>query len=323
MRATYLTFVFALIAACAGSDTSTPDGGGPDGGMNDAGPGQVITEGNFSRCRDDVRLGRFTVALRQAFSSAQGRFSDGVNPITVFDTEIEEGACRLLRPPSLFCDPGCMSGTTCAADGSCIAQPQDRDFGEITFTGLSADFSVSAQPPIFFYNFTGTLPHPAFDPSSAVTASSPGGDFDSFTLNARGTEAMQTTLSTVAIARGSGADVTWTPQSNGDDVRVEIELNIANHGGTPGRIECLVPDTGSFSIPVVLVDTLLNGTASGFPSLRLTRHGSGAALTGPGCVELRLQSEILLPVDIPGLISCSGPQDCPAGQTCQGDLTCG
>ena len=55
------------------------------------------------------------------------------------------------------------------------------------------------------------------------------------------------------------------------------------------------------------------------PLIVLARAGRLA----PGCVDLRVQAARVLEVVIPGLVSCMGDPDCPMGQTCQANLTCG
>ncbi len=62
---------------------------------------------------------------------------------------------------------------------------------------------------------------------------------------------------------------------------------------------------------------------SGFPTVVLTRRSGEAVDTAVGCVELAVQSVGVLDVAIDGLTSCSDDMDCPDGQRCQVDLTCG
>ena len=322
-------FALAGLAACGTKEENPPADMGTTGqpdmvaATNNSTTNRNAIPDGYATCPRATRVGGFGATLADAFTSVQGQVSDAVNPTAVLEVEASAGGCELLRPPDLFCEPTCTGGTTCAADGSCVALPANRDVGEVTVTGLAADVTMTSRSPVFFYTFTGDLPHPGFDANTEASLTTVGGDFAPFTLQTRGVDALATDLMEVAIDTGTGATVTWSAGTPNDDVRVEIELNIANHGGTPGRIECLAEDTGEFTIPAELVDALLAGGYSGFPALRVTRQGATAVNAGPGCVDLRLKSEIVLPVAIPGLVSCSLEEDCPMGQTCLADLTCG
>lgn len=324
-RFLYAAAALGFVACSGGSNAPADDmGGGSDAESSNA-PNNAVDLGpspeGYATCPSDTRVGGFEVTLEDTFSTIQGRVTTGVDPNVVLVVESSSGPCELLRPPELFCDPGCDAGTTCAADGSCVALPENMSVGDVTIDGLSAAVTMAPREPIFFYNFVDELPHPAFTEGAEVTLSATGAATE-FTVAATGTTALETALTEVPIDTGTGAEVSWTPGS-ADDVMVEIELNLANHGGTPGRIVCTVDDTGSFAVPADLVDTLLAGEASGFPSLRIARQGAGAANTAAGCVDLRLSSEVLLDVRVPGLTSCSDDTDCTAPEICRVDLTCG
>ncbi len=312
------------VADPGGADPGGADPGGADPGGADTTPGDagVAPDDGYSSCEAAAFVGAFTLALEETYTRVQGQIADGVDPATVSDVALSVGACALLTPPRLFCEPGCVGGTTCGPDGVCVTLPSNRDVGEVTIDGLGAEVVMTARAPVWFYNFLGDLPHPAFTSASLVTLAASGGDFAPFQLQAPGVGELHTALSEVPIDAESGAHLTWDAADADASVRVEIELNIANHGGTPGRIVCLVEDTGEFTIPAELVAALLGQGFSGFPSLSMSRQGVGAVDAEQGCVELRLQSVVVLPVAIPGLVSCSTTGDCPDGQTCQPDLTC-
>ena len=320
-----------LTSACTVSDSGggAADTGGADtidaGSATSDRSSDVVGDSSddYLTCERSTHVGSFTLALKDTYTTIQGQISDGVDPITVSDVTMTAEGCEFLTPPQLFCDPGCTGGETCSADGTCVALPANRDVGEVTIHGLGVDVTMTARAPVYYYTFVGDLPHPAFTSSSVVTLSASGGDFSPFELTAPGVDPLHTEMTSVAIESGLGVELTWVAGQEQPGVRIEVELNIANHGGTPARVECVVEDDGAFTIPAELVTALLENGYSGFPSLRMIRQGADAKTTDPGCVELRLQSEIVLPVDIPGLISCSNNEDCPENQTCLGDLTCG
>lgn len=286
----------------------------------DMGPDPAWTS---EACAYAAYVGGFEIALRDGFTSVQGQVADGVVPLEVPVVDAEEGPCRLLRPPSLFCDPGCGVGETCGPDG-CIAQPANIDLGPVTVDGLTAAVEMEARAPVFFYTFRGDLPHPGFAEGDVIRLEGDGIDgIDPFTLRGQGVALLVVDGDTLPLEEGRDAQLTWDPPAVAGPAQMHIELNIANHGGTPARIECVTEDDGDFAIPSALVDRLLALGYSGFPSVALTRRTVDHTALPQGCAELRVQSTAVLDVAIDGLISCSLDDDCPDGETCQPDLTCG
>jgi len=159
--------------------------------------------------------------------------------------------------------------------------------------------------------------------SETVTLAADADEIAPFSIATTGITALAVTTQSMALTRDNPAVLDWEAGSGDASTKMEIELNIANHGGTPAVVQCLSEDSGHFEIPVSMVNALLDLGFSGFPSVSLTRAASNTANTGYGCVDLRTQSTTVLNVDIEGLISCSDNTDCPDDQTCQADLTCG
>jgi hypothetical protein len=174
------------------------------------------------------------------------------------------------------------------------------------------------------YTNPGSLTHPGFEEGADITLAAAGGDHSAFSLRGAGIAAVEVPSDPVLIEEGSAATVTWTvPAVASDAVRMRINLDIARHGGTPVRIECSVPDTGSFTIPEALVTQLVGFGFSGFPAIDLTRRSADSAMVdGLGCVELEVVASARVDAMVPGLTSCSSAADCEDGQTCQMDMTC-
>lgn len=298
--------------------------GGADMGRDDMGPGDDMgAPAAYAPCARDTRVGAFTIELADDFTAVQGQVADAVNPNTLTRVASEEGVCALLRPRELVCDEACGGGTTCGPDGVCVAIPANVDVGEVTVGGLTAAVSMTASAPVWYYTFRGDLPHPGVMPGSAVALAAAGHMGEAFALDALGVEPIVIDDPIVELAVGEGAVIEWPAPAADTGSRVHLDLNIANHGGTPARIECDVPDTGRFELPVALTDELLGLGASGFPTVVVTRRSVDSAEVALGCVELRVISQTVLDVEIPGLTSCGADEDCPMGQTCQDDLTCG
>ncbi len=300
-----------LLVACSsgddGDDMTTPRDGG------------AATVGGYATCADDARVGQIVLELRAQFTSVQGAVTNGVRPIDVPVIDVEDGNCVLVSPPSLFCDPACAGGMTCGPDNTCVPLPENQDLGTVTIDGLTAPVQMTARAPVYFYNFLGDLPHPAFAHGDAIAMGASVGP----SIATVGVEALEVSTSSLAVQRDVASTLEWTAAAADDGVRMELELSIANHGGTPGRILCTLPDSGSFTIPVALTNALLDRGFSGFPSVTLTRQGAQTGATSDGCMELVARSEVVVPIEIPGLTSCSNDDDCPAAETCQPDLTCG
>ena len=275
-------------------------------------------------CDAAVRVGGFEAALNEQFTSVQGTVADGVTPFLVPNIVAEEGQCRLLSPPSLFCDPSCGAGTTCDADGLCIDTPSSLSVGVVTLEGLLAPVEMEANPPVFFYTNTAPLDHPGWTEGQRIDLLAAGDvGVGAFAMAAWGITELITPQEPVGLDANQPVNLTWTAAGEPNLATININLNIAQHGGTPGWIECEVADSGSFEIPLILSDQLLNSGFSGWPSVALTRRSVDSFTSDVGCIELSVQSRAVRRIDIPGLISCSGDEDCPDGQHCQVDLTCG
>ncbi len=276
------------------------------------------------RCEHAKRVGGFEITLKETFTTLQGKITSAVNPQAVSTVEETSGPCQLLRPPSLFCDPACASGETCAPSNQCVAVATGLSVGDVLIEGLGAEVQMEGPAFPFFYLFVGDLPHPPFAEAEEVILRTLGeANIPPFALRATGIAALVVTETSVPLVQGQPIALTWQAATDPSASDIGIELNIAQHGGTAGRIACEVPDTGSFELPVSLTNALLASGFSGFPSIAITRHSSDSQEVAPGCVELVVQSQVTLPVEIDGLISCSDPEDCPDGQNCRADLTCG
>lgn len=277
----------------------------------------------YAPCAAAERVGSFRIELADGFTGVQGQIANGVNPAQVPVVAASEGECHLLRPPEFFCDPGCGGGTTCGPDGICVAIPSNVDVGAVEITGLRAPVRMSASAPVWFYTNREPLAHPGFDPGDAIRLDAEGNAGDAFTLRGEGIAPLVVEGDVLALQAGEAATLRWQPPPGATAARVHLDLNIANHGGTPARIECEVDDDGEFALPAGLIEQLLGLGFSGFPTVVVTRRTVDHADVALGCVELRVLSTQVLDVLIPGLTSCGEDADCPPGESCQPDLTCG
>jgi hypothetical protein len=299
--------------------------GGGCGAEN--GPAEASAEDtgdlSYRPCPAAEHLGQFRVELAAAFTGVQGRIANGVLPLNVPDEVDQRGQCRLLRPPSLFCDPACAAGETCTSDGQCIPHPRTRSVGSVTIEGLITPLSMEPSEPGNVYTNRDPLPHPGFADGAAIVLRADGGEFEPFTLRGWGVSPLEGTPDRLALAANQRAKLQWAAPDDAGPAQVHIEVNVNRHGGVATWLECDVPDSGQFEIAQELTTALVSAGLSGFPSAILTRRTVDSVSLNEGCVDFEVSARVELAIAIPGLISCTETHECPAGQTCQPDLTCG
>jgi hypothetical protein len=313
------------IATLAGCSSSGDKPGGGDAATPD--PGAVI--GGF-----DVRLVAPTPAIGGAPAvPGQAEFVGGVRSgptpsATTWRQLMESAGCRLVQPEPALCDPACLGGAVCSG-GKCLTPPAPRSAGTVRVRGVSAEggaseFTLEPQTPNLIYLLPGgvTLKYPPVAPGAAVEVTG-GGDVGAFTLTAKGVSPLVVLGDDpLRVEPGRALALRWTPPTAGESTRLEVLLNVSLHGGTKGKIECDVADSGTLDIAAPLVTGLLQLGTAGFPSVILIRRSTGSAQVAAGRVQLAVFSEVTRLVTIPGQISCVEDVDCPTGQTCKPDSLC-
>lgn len=280
------------------------------------GPGEV--------CDRAARIGTFRLDLGADRTTFAGTLTDAVVPAAVLELLAEEDSCQLLGPRSLFCDPGCESGTTCSADGSCIPTPENLTVGDVSVSGLLAPLEVSPHPITSNYTASILDPFPSFEAGAALSLSATGdGDIGAFTLDGVGIAPMAAPNTVVAIQRDTPAVFSWDASGAAPETSaVYIDITVNPHGSTTSWIECLVEDTGAFEVPASLVTRLVDLGLSGFPRATIGRRSTDGISLPNGCVDFRISSEVTVDLEVDGLISCNTKDDCPDGQVCSVELAC-
>jgi hypothetical protein len=173
------------------------------------------------------------------------------------------------------------------------------------------------QPPS-----TVHLAYPAFDEGQTFTLAAEGSEaVPGFTIEGHGVAALNLTTSPIKLAKDAALALAWTaPSAPGSEIH--IKLDISHHGGSKGKLECDVPDTGSVSIEPTLMTKLLDLGAAGYPTIIVTRYHRDRATSIQGELAVVAASTVEKPVTVPGITSCTDTTECPMGQTCQSDLTC-
>ncbi|PTL81647.1 hypothetical protein [Vitiosangium sp. GDMCC 1.1324] len=281
------------------------------------------SELTYKPCDASQRVGQFTVELGEGYTAVQGRVLSGVVPANVRQVEAQEGECRLLRGRTLFCDPACGASQTCGEGGVCIAYPTARSVGTVRVQGLKAELSMTPNSAKFYSSAGTTLPHPGFDEGATLKLVAGGADVEAFSLRGQGVAALAASEGAITLERDKPVTVSWTPSASSAAARIHLVVDLAHHGGIAASLECDgLADTGSFTLPTGLVSRLLDVGVAGFPKVSISRRSADSVTTSAGCVDLLVLSQVDREILIPGLVSCSGDEDCPEGKTCHSDLTC-
>ena len=302
----------------AGSCTNDPDEGAKPPVET---PGTGKAYGNFQ-----VTLVAPT-DFTQGYTSVLGQLYDGPTPSPVNWTETAKGgSCKLLTPKVPFCATPCGSNAACVADGQCRDFPKSIEAGKVSVTGIQIKGGTTAfsMDPInkTYQAPAGTiLAFPPFTEGDAVQFSAAGDTATAaFSISAKGIGPLQILNDSITLADGKAINLKWTAPANPANSTIFVLVDVSHHGGSKGKIECEAPDNGALEIPAVLVDKLKALGISGFPKIEVTRRSVGAGASVDA--QLVLESMVNKTLDIPGLISCNGDEECPDGKLCQQDLQC-
>ena len=268
-------------------------------------------------------------AASAGYTTLVGKVYDGAQPsLLVWKEAAVSGACRLLTPRVPACDTPCGGSAACVEDNQCQPYPTSRAVGTIVVKGLrtaagASEFSMTPLSNTYQPPASVSLPYPALGEGEEVRLEAAGAYYPAFALSARGISPLVLDAAPLALQRERALTLRWTPPGAGTGTSVHVKLDISHHGGTRGKIECESPDTGALELSAPLITQLLDLGAAGFPSISVTRQAMGTVTITPGRVELRVASEVVRPVEVPGITSCNEDADCPTGKHCRTDLTCG
>jgi hypothetical protein len=333
-----------LVSSGCGDDASSPSAaghGGDSGGAGHAGEKAAGAggsnasgsggSGGTAGSSDDVELyGTFNVtlvpALEETMTAAMtqiiGRVRDGETPeAAVWKLEMEQGGCKLYVPNAVLCQPSCGSSAVCADTNMCKSYPNATSVGIVTLTGVGASpismdvIAGNYQPK------AGTMvPYPPCAEGDMVALEADGGGHGKIEIKALCVAPLEFP-GPIMYERGAALKVTWKAPGKSTGP-IAVKLDLSHHGGSKGKIECEVPDNGSFEVPATLMDRLVDLGVAGFPTVSLTRSSVATGSGNASHVELDISSPQERPVVIPGLTSCSEDKDCPSGKTCQTDRSC-
>ncbi len=317
-------------AACGSSDSPAASGSS-SGGAAGAGNGSAgaSASGGASSSDPNAVVGSFIVELigktdsSDAYVAVSGKVYDGVTPATVvWDLVTSAAGCQLLKPRAPFCTTPCGGGGVCVEDEQCASYPTAQDLGSVTVQGLGSS-DVVMKPIASSYQLPGdvTLAYPPAAEGAPVSLQVSGGPFGAFSIQTK-MVAPLVAGGTLTLDPSQPLALTWTAPGDTELARLQVKVDISHHGGSKGKIECDVADTGSLQIPASMVKSLIDLGVAGFPTVTLTRVASGSTAIAPGKVSLQTLSSVALELLVPGVQSCHEDTDCQTGHTCQQDLTC-
>ena len=277
----------------------------------------------------DAVVGSFITSLvgatasDAAYTTVAGKVYDGVTPSTVaWDVSSSSGGCQLLKPRAPFCDPACGNGAVCVDDDQCASYPTAQDLGPVVMKGLGS-VAITMKPIASGYALPGdlTLPYPPAAEGALQTLAVAGGPFGAFEISSK-MVAPLLSEGTLTLEDGKPLDLAWDAPGNAALARMQIKIDISHHGGTKGKIECDVADTGKLQVAADLISSLIKLGVAGFPSVSLTRIATGSVAIAPGKVTLQVLSAVTRVLVVSGVQSCNTASDCPSGKACKQDLTC-
>ena len=332
--------LFALsLAVCAAacSESKPPSGGSTTGGSGPSGtggtPGPAPDGGTpanrtYQTCATPMAAGQFNAVLDLDFTGLSvGQVFDKPEVRPKYKVLTMLNGCQLAQknPDPPPCTPSCKLGEQICTEQGCVALPKLQNVGTVTLAGLKiptltlsfneqGGYSNPAEPKI---------PHPGFDEGATLTLAAAGANgYGPFTATAWGVAAMEAPTAKLLVEPEKAVTITWTPPKITGYTRVLIDFTVNKHGAVDTNLFCEVPDTGSFTVDAASIKEIFKYGLSGFPVVTLVRKSAGTATVKSGCVEFAATSPVSRDIEIPGLISCGKPEDCPSGKTCADDLTC-
>jgi hypothetical protein len=272
-------------------------------------------------------FGAIQIILREDGKTASflGKIYDGPQPInTLWEEQLSAGCLKVVKPRIPFCANPCGSESACVADDSCQSFPLAINAGALQVSGLitnkgTAPFSIS--PLNNLYQVAG-LKYPPFNEGDSVIISAAGSEFSPpFVLKALGPAPLKPLTDTVlTFADGKPIDLEWEAPAKDIHSSIDVVIDLTFHGGTKAKIEGRCADNGKLTIPANLLDKLKTFGVSGYPRLNMTRITEGSDADAK--TELTLESTLSLALEVPGLISCNKPEDCPDNRACLTDRRC-
>ncbi len=320
-----VTSIVAILALVLGACMNEPSDGDGNPKLN-----PTPKDSTDSVVYPANRYGTFALTMAPSSdvnTSLSGLVYDAENPMALgWKRQAEAGVCTLYLPKQTFCDPGCGSSALCVEDGVCKPYANSVSVGQAKLSGLNFE-SGKSEVDLYVlrnkYQFpAGTkVQYPPFAEGDTLTLTAAGDTgMPAFSLPILGIAPLITPADTVFLELGKPIELSWTPPAIQGNSRVTVTVDISHHGGIKGKVECETEDTGHLTVDADLLSQLHALGVAGWPKIDMTRKAT-STLKGT-YLDFSLVSSRTLDLKIPGVVSCEVDEDCPSGQTCQGDLQC-
>ena len=298
------------------------------GSCNKSDKGNPATIEKLKGTKDAYGTFRVKLDVVRGTTNVSGELFDGPTPSNIiWEIDTVVGNCRLLKKRIPFCNTPCPSKYICVEDDSCVPFPSNMTVDTVTVKGLKTSngkLSFIMYPVGNNYAPDDGILYPPCAEGDSVTFMAQGNSVASAcTLTARGISPLKMLNDSIVVSDSQPVTLKWIPPGIPRISTIFILIDISYHGGTSGKIECECPDSGSVTIPAVLLDKLKTLGLSGFPSVEISRLSTGANATGN--TKLVIESIATMALRIPGVISCTDSTECPnnpSGRKCGSDFRC-
>ncbi len=195
------------------------------------------------------------------------------------------GDCYFLAE-LMECGTACPAGQWCnPGSGACENLPATAHAGTLTLTGLGpvSPVTVTLNPDANGYYTGEQLDFDnSYNSSSTITMTASGGPTPAFTVSIQGIDVIEPPLQCTQALPPQGQDYvfTWTPANDGSWVR--LHLPTWHHAGMGSAVICEAPDTGSLTVPAVMVNYYLAAGATEQRTYTLERIQQAVVDLGDG-----------------------------------------
>lgn len=234
------------------------------------------------------------------------RFTEAADP-GPYALVAEEGPCRLYDREPSACEPGCGELERCVA-GECVPVPVALDAGQVTVSGLSAEYQLEAGPSLSYRGEGGDDLHAA-DASIEVNAAGQG-EVPGFSGGVAAAPPLAAAIepgAPMTVPTTSDFLVEWDDPAVASSTRVRLTLRTGeDEDGLPRqRLVCDAADTGQLRVPSSILRQLPRMTSPGldgqdgcdgpcrFSPSSLTRYRASATAWNDGTVQIVSASEVL------------------------------
>ncbi len=218
----------------------------------------------------------------------------------------EEGCTLWKGLNQNFCEEYCLTGEECWEDGLCHPAPKKISIGTVTLDGLKEPFSVSPNEDNKYPAYFGKgLPYLVGAP---IEMGASGGVFEAFSLSGAGIEPMEIGDTEWVVEPDKPFTVTWEP-SEGPGM-IYLELNVDQHGTTPVTLECVLEDTGTYTISAGFITEFIESGAGGAARGEIWRKTVDSIDIGPGCIQFEISSLMTVHPKCKNC-PCTTPPFCP------------